>query len=72
MLTHQKDSTLVAEKLLDRGQAAPGAVAAAPEEWVVGLSMREAEELLDQMERRGEPILAVRFEEATGFAVRTR
>ena len=42
------------------------------EEWVVGLSLREAEELLDRLESQGRKALAVSYDEKTGFAVRCR
>jgi hypothetical protein len=42
------------------------------EEWVVGLSLPEAEQLLDQLEHQGQKALAVAFDEKTGFAIRCR
>jgi hypothetical protein len=42
------------------------------EEWITGLTLRQAEELLDRLEHEGRKPLAVAFDEKTGFAVRCR
>jgi hypothetical protein len=45
---------------------------AATQEWVVGLTRTEAEELLDWLEANGLAALEVAFDEPSGFAVRWR
>ena len=42
----------------------------AQEEWIVGLTLSQAEALLDQLECQGCNVLALSFDEKTGFAVR--
>jgi hypothetical protein len=74
MSSPSQSSILIPEPLRrrERPSQAEALPAAEPEEWLRGLSMRQAEELLDQMERQGQPALALTFDEATGFAVRCR